>query len=206
MRIGIIADVHEEAERLAQAVEMLRRDGMDALVFLGDLVQMAKRLEECVEILNDAGAVGVIGNHELGLCVEPDLELLRHYSPEVGAFMQTLESSLVLDGCWFGHIEPYLDVMNPEDYYLDGGGPLASDEAVQRSFQTRPERVIFVGHYHAWRVVTAHHAFDPPHDTESLWLKPPERCVVMVHALMSGWFARYDTESAELRRYRNPAE
>ena len=202
MRIGIVADVHEEVERLQHAIRVLRGEGMDALVFLGDLVQMAKRLEECVESLSEAGAVGVIGNHELGLCVEPDPELLSHYSPKVGAFMQTLGPSLVLDECWFGHIEPYLDVTNPEDYYSDGGGPLASAETVRQSFQARPERVVFVGHYHAWRVVTTRHVFDPLHDTESLWLKPPERYVVMVHALMSGWLAMYDTESAELRRYR----
>ena len=92
---------------------------------------------------------------------------------------------------------------NPEAYYSDGGGPLAWVETVRQSFQARPEHVIFVGHCHAWRVVTTQSAFDPRHDTESLWLKPSERYVVMVHALMSrGWFARYDTEAAELRRYR----
>ena len=71
MRIGILADIHEDVQRLSQALGLLRREGVGRVVVLGDLFDTGKRIAETVALLADAGAVGVWGNHDLGLCHEP---------------------------------------------------------------------------------------------------------------------------------------
>ena len=47
---------------------MLRRQGADRLVLVGDVCGMHTDLEETVGLLDDAGVVGVWGNHDFGLC------------------------------------------------------------------------------------------------------------------------------------------
>ena len=94
MRIGILADPHEDVGRLAAAATILQQEGIDELVLLGDLVDTATQLDACVELLSAAGAVGMFGNHDLGLCWEPEPELLSHYSPAVVSFMAMLRPSL----------------------------------------------------------------------------------------------------------------
>ena len=175
MRIGIIADVHEDVERLAAAVRALRDEGIDRLVFLGDLAELGTRLDECVDILTDAAALGVFGNHELGFCVDPEPDLLARYSTKVVSFMRGLQPMLMLGGCWFAHVEPYLDVRSVEDYYLEQGGPEAGPERVRRSFECRPERVMFVGHYHTWSVITPSDVVEWVEPGQPMHLKPPER-------------------------------
>ena len=73
MRLGIVADIHEDAEKLALALRRFRGEGVDRVVCLGDVAfALGSGLHETVALLADAGAVGVWGNHDLGLCHEPD--------------------------------------------------------------------------------------------------------------------------------------
>ena len=67
MKIGILADVHEDVGNLHKALAVLRAGAADRLIFLGDLCGRMTALEETVAALDDAGVVGVWGNHDLGL-------------------------------------------------------------------------------------------------------------------------------------------
>ena len=200
MRIGILADPHEDVGRLAAAATILQQEGIDELVLLGDLVDTATQLDACVELLSAAGAVGMFGNHDLGLCWEPEPELLSHYSPAVVSFMAMLRPSLTTGGCWFGHVEPYLDPLDPMDYYAQDGGAYVSADRLRHAFDVRPERVLFVGHYHTWRA-TSRTTDDRWPEGASRRLDPAERWLIVVHALCDGHCARFDTDTGELRRY-----
>ena len=68
MRIGILADIHESLTSLQWAIDVLHDQGADRLVVLGDVFELGHRLKETVDLLSDAGAVGVWGNHDFGLC------------------------------------------------------------------------------------------------------------------------------------------
>ncbi len=154
MRIGILADVHENLGHLRWAIDILRDRGADCLVFLGDVVEMGHRLRETVDLLVEASAVGVWGNHDFGLCGEnqtPD-DRLRYGEPVLG-FMRRLQPRLEVEGCLFTHIEPWLDPEKIEDlWYFDG--PPESREQVSRIFTAVANRVMFVGDYHRWLLVT----------------------------------------------------
>jgi predicted phosphodiesterase len=71
MKLGILADVHEHVENLREALEVLRQQGADRFVVLGDVFETGKRLEETIGLLREVNAVGVWGNHDVGLCLAP---------------------------------------------------------------------------------------------------------------------------------------
>ncbi|MFP4476936.1 MAG: metallophosphoesterase family protein [Desulfatibacillaceae bacterium] len=65
MRIGIFSDIHGNAENLEIVLREL--SGCDRLVCLGDLFGYDDPVEEVVDMLEDAGAVCLLGNHDLEL-------------------------------------------------------------------------------------------------------------------------------------------
>jgi predicted phosphodiesterase len=103
MRIGLLADIHEDVERLQLALEQLRQAGADRLVFLGDVFDTGKRVASAVALLAGAGALGVWGNHELGLCHEPDARMFQTYPAAVLDYMGSLRPRLEVEDCLFTH-------------------------------------------------------------------------------------------------------
>lgn len=90
MKLGILADIHEDLEHLRGALDALRDRGADRLILLGDLFELGHRLDATVELLDEAGAVGVWGNHDFGLCRDPHEDVRRRFSEETMAFMGRL--------------------------------------------------------------------------------------------------------------------
>lgn len=197
MRIGILADIHENVMHLRWAIDVLRKQGADSLVVLGDVFELGHRLGETVDLLAEAGAVGVWGNHDFGLCRDnPRPEDLRRYGERILAFMGCLQPRLEIDGSLFVHVEPWLNPEKIEDlWYFDG--PPETTEQVARSFAAVPNRLIFVGHYHRWLLATL--------EGVQLWvgdrpivLDTADRYLVAVHAVCAGKCALLDTDTHEL--------
>jgi predicted phosphodiesterase len=197
MKIGILADVHEHCDELRRALAVLKGHGANVLVFLGDLCEMLTGLEETVALLDDAGAVGVWGNHDFGLCADnPTAEDRSRYSKRLLDFMGRLRPRLEVDGCLFTHIEPWLDPEKIEDlWYLDG--PPETPEQVARIFTAVPNRVMFVGHYHCWLLVSPE-GVQPWAGEQPIVLDAESRHFVVVHAVSSGKCALFDTGTGEL--------
>ncbi len=120
MKLGILADIHEELEHLRRALDALRDRGADRLIVLGDLFELGHRLDATVELLDEAGAVGVWGNHDFGLCRDPHEDVRRRFNERTMAFMGRLGPRLEVEGCLFVHVEPWLDPERIEDlWYFD---------------------------------------------------------------------------------------
>src|SRR6516165_10278339 len=99
MRIGILADIHEYEDELRRALAVLKEHGADRFVVLGDVYGMQTGLEEIVEILDEAGAIGVWGNHDFGLCRDnPTPEDRQRFGERVLAFMARLQPRLEFEG------------------------------------------------------------------------------------------------------------
>ena len=153
MRLGILADIHEDAERLTLALRRFRQEGVQQIVVLGDVVfEMGSRLHETIALLAEAGAVGVWGNHDLGLCHEPEERIKERYAGPVFDFMRTLRPRLELEGCLFTHGLPYYDATDPVGYYL--GERPETAEGLAKSFAASSHPVLFVGHFHRWLVAS----------------------------------------------------
>lgn len=199
MRIGILADIHEDVEALRQGLGLLRREGVGQLVVLGDLFYAGRRIAETADLLIAAGAVGVWGNHDLGLCHEPEPQLLARYPSRVFDFLKTLGSRLEVAGCLFSHGLPQWDATDPAAYYL--GDRPESAAGLAGSFAASACRVTFVGHFHRWLTATPE-GIIPWDGKEAVSLAPERRYLVVVAAVCDGWCAVYDTASGRLVPYR----
>jgi predicted phosphodiesterase len=197
MKIGILADIHEYVDELRRALEVLEEHGADHLVVLGDVCGMHTRLEETIEILDEAGAIGVWGNHDFGLCSDrPRPEERRRYSGRALAFMGRLRPRLEVEGCLFTHVEPWLDPEKIEDlWYFDG--PPETPEQVARIFAAAPNRVMCVGHYHRWLLVTPE-GIQPWAGDGPIILGAGNRHLVAINAVCQGKCALFDTATSLL--------
>jgi hypothetical protein len=196
VKLGILADIHEHTRELEKAVAVLRQHGAERFVVLGDVFETGKQIEQTVGLLEEVGAVGVWGNHDVGLCFDPAEDVCRRYSAGVLNFMGSLQPRLELDGCLFTHVEPWLDPHSIEDlWYFDG--PPDSPEKLARSFAGVPHRVMFIGHLHRWLVGTPqgilHWKGEGP-----LCLESTTRYLVVVHAVWDGKCALFDTTTGVL--------
>lgn len=192
MRLGLLADIHEDVDRLSNALSHLALAGVDEIIVLGDIVESGQRLEETVALLRDASAVGVWGNHDFGFCDEPSEQLLAKYPESVTSFMQGLAPFLSIANCRVSHVEPWL---NPHDFadlwYFDGIPSTPTD--ARKSFDCCSEEFILVGHFHRWRAITMDSAIDWNGDSP-LVLHKGDRYLVLVGALADGRFGIIDVE------------
>ena len=111
-------------------------------------------------------------------------------------YMAGMQPQLVVEGCRFSHVEPWLDAFKVEDlWYFEG--PPDTPEKAGRSFAAVAERHLFIGHLHRWLAVT------PARRIEWAGEKPLElagesRSLVVVAPVFAGWCAIFDTAAARL--------
>jgi predicted phosphodiesterase len=63
-RFGVLGDIHAEDLRLATAMDHLAREGVDATLAVGDIVDGPGSAHACCQRLAGAGVYAVRGNHE----------------------------------------------------------------------------------------------------------------------------------------------
>jgi hypothetical protein len=151
---------------------------------------------EIVALLSEARAVGVWGNHDIGLCHQVSDDVRRKCPPPVLDFMRTLQPHLELGDCLFSHVEPWLDPCDVAQIWNFAGPPDTAEQA-GRSFAASPKRFLFLGHFHRWLLMTPTQLV-PWAGEAPVRLDAWERCLVVIAPVLSGNFAIYDTESTEL--------
>jgi len=118
MRIGLVADTHDHVGPLARAAGLFRRRGVDLVVTLGDSCDAFtrhSRAAEVAELLRGAGAVGVWGNHDFGLCHRVKERTRARYPAAALDYLATLRPRLVVGECHFSHVEPPVDPYGAPD-------------------------------------------------------------------------------------------
>ncbi len=188
MRLGLLADIHGDVRNLSLAIERLRREGVDKFVLVGDVIYDARDADETVELLKSCGAVGVWGNHELGLCVEPEDHVRELYSDTAMRFFSTLQPRLELGAVLVSHTFPTEDSRDVLSYYV---GQPEDDALLQSCFATFPHRVTVIGHFHRWFASTPEGRLDWIGEGP-LTLAPSERYFIIIGAVMNGFTAVLD--------------
>jgi hypothetical protein len=193
MRLGLLTDIHEHVEHLRAALDRFKRERVEHIVVIGDVFKTGERIEETCRLLAGAGAVGVWGNHDFGICSSKKLR--SRYPAAVRDYMTTLRPRLELVGCHFMHVEPWLDPVCLDDlWYYDG--PPDKTGSLDRIFAAVPHRVVFAGHYHDWLLAR-------PEGIDAWKGETPVRLdhgryFVVVGALCEGRYAVFDSETSEL--------
>jgi predicted phosphodiesterase len=196
MKLGLLADIHEQTRRLHKAIAILQQLGAERFVVLGDVFDTGQRIEQTVRLLKEVRAVGVWGNHDVGLCFDPDDRVCERYSAAVLGFMGRLQPYLEVEGCLFTHVEPWLDPHLVEDLWHFHGPP-DSPERLARSFAAVPHRVLFLGHLHRWLLGTPEGLL-PWRGEGPVRLDGRTRHLVVVAAVADGHCALFDTHTTEL--------
>lgn len=189
MKFGILADIHGHVENLQKAISCLSREQVDQFIVLGDVIFDHRAATDTVALLQECDAVGVWGNHELGLCVEPDDEIRAMYTAPVLEYFSSLSAHLEFDDLLFSHTLPIEDARDPLAYYL-GQDPRA-DGTLKSNFDEFPHRVMMIGHFHCWFAATPAGAIDWD-GSKPVALKSQSRYLFIVNAVMYGWTAVFD--------------
>src|SRR5450432_1550440 len=154
MRYAIFTDIHANLEALetvlAKIDELARKEPIDQIWFLGDLVGYGPNPNECIDILRARTDVIIAGNHDWAAVGKIDLEdfseaarisaewTAQQLTEEHREFLTNLPERLEIDDCTLVHGSPY----GPLWEYL------TSEVLAERSFQYFATRFCFVGHTH----------------------------------------------------------
>lgn len=95
-RIGLLSDPHATPQPVAEALAIFRRERVDRVLCAGDIAGYGTALAETVELLQHAGCVCVVGNHDLWY-----LARQRGADAGVDAFLENLPRAreLSVAGC-----------------------------------------------------------------------------------------------------------
>jgi hypothetical protein len=200
MRIGIVADIHDSVGALRAALSRLRQERTEQVVTLGDAFESWRPGEPGAEVaglLAQAGAVGVWGNHDVGLSFEISREVRDSGDRTLLEFAEGLQPQLVLEGCRFSHLEPWRDARRIEDLWTFEGVPDTVARA-ERCFEAVPERVMFLGHFHTWLAMRRSAGRVAWNGGIPLELQEGDRHLVVVAPVLRGWCALFDTQQCEL--------
>ncbi|NJK91590.1 MAG: metallophosphoesterase [Blastochloris sp.] len=64
MRVALFSDIHSNFLALQQVLEDIRKQAVDRLICLGDIVGYNDQPVECVQAVRESGADVVMGNHD----------------------------------------------------------------------------------------------------------------------------------------------
>jgi predicted phosphodiesterase len=78
MRFAVISDVHANLEALDRVLEETGREGIDTILFLGDIVGYGPDPNTCLELIKERAEIIIAGNHDRAAV---DLADARYFNP-----------------------------------------------------------------------------------------------------------------------------
>jgi diadenosine tetraphosphatase ApaH/serine/threonine PP2A family protein phosphatase len=165
MRIGIISDIHSNAEALREVVAALERLRPDRVLCLGDVVGYGASVNECCELVRKIAEVTLLGNHDAAVSGRMDYgfyyDAARHaldwtaarIEPEHLEWLRSLPYAHRLGDLGFTHGNPVL----PEAYeYVFA---LEQAKELVPHFHALAD-VSFIGHSHLCKAFAVNSAGD----------------------------------------------
>ena len=184
MRTIVISDAHGYPQLITAALEHSGfRQGVNRLIYAGDFLDRGSRAEECLEVLEDAGAEILWGNHEaavlLGWPIWPQNEESQAFRSRLLRRFAAGDWQLVtcIDGVLVSHAG--LSAAYGPDFILSGADPGALAARINQEF--REEALRWLASGRGAEVPRVFGEFGP------LWLRPAEMgpagllpCVVQI--------------------------
>jgi putative phosphoesterase len=153
--IGLIGDVHAEAERLEAALEFMQQAGVQRILCVGDIADGSGDVNRCCQLLEQAGVAVVRGNHDRWLMqgIMRDLPAATR-SDEINekskSFIKSLPSTQTFETVsgklllCHGLGDNDMQRLTPDDY----GYALQFKDELHRLIEKREFRFVIGGHTH----------------------------------------------------------
>lgn len=149
VKIGLISDVHATAAPVREALAILQREGVDAILCPGDIAGYGTELEATVDLLIGSGCRAILGNHDLWWLSGPD----REAGGAVDSYLRSLPTTVELP---VEGKQIYMVHASPPESFLDGIRLLDEDgvlipaqkELWSDCLKAFPFDVLVVGHTH----------------------------------------------------------
>jgi predicted phosphodiesterase len=151
MKYGILGDIHSNLSALQAVLECFRKESVDRIISVGDVVGYGAAPRECIELVRSVNAIVVKGNHDAACVGEIDIRYFNNYARDAVRWTQgelsekdckwlaSLPFTSDLEHCCVGHGTYH----RPELFdYIQG----PSDADPSLDAMTLP--VCFVGHTH----------------------------------------------------------
>ena len=185
--MALFADMHGHTEILKQALNVCRREQVQDIVLLGDLIDRDDQADACALLLVGWNVSGVFGNHEQelmdALTMGTDLGLRRE---TIDLFMSLKEHIVVENVCFCHDGPPQLNRDEIDLFY---------NRAVAR--QASPYHIIFSGHTHFRDTRDEHGPLELA--ANSLPIRAHRRYRINPGALTAGQFAIWDRAVSAVR-------
>jgi predicted phosphodiesterase len=203
-RIGLMADSHGDLKATKKAIAVLRKEGAESLIHLGDFFDSLQNdsLSSLISLLKDNGVLAVKGNNDHQI-----EKLLKDNSYEEGeeresvlSFIGDLPMIMVMKDLCFAHSLPF-DALRSFYEPIDIG----SAKRARGIFKNTPYRILFCGHSHIpvfFRWKDGHATRETIMPGHALSIEKGERYIMIVGAVYGGECALYDRDSMEYKRIR----
>jgi putative phosphoesterase len=157
-RIGIVGDIHTEADALAWALDELQAQKVDRILATGDIADGPHQGDGVIracKLLRDANVLAVLGNHDRWMLDDehrdlPDATFVDELDAETKAYLQSLPGSTdimtPLGLMAFGHGLGRDDMAGV--YPSDHGPALANNAALQTLLHAGHYQLVVSGHTH----------------------------------------------------------
>jgi predicted phosphodiesterase len=150
MRVAVISDIHGNLHALSAVLDEIERERPDTIWCLGDVVGYGPRPNECCDAVQEAAALGLVGNHDLGVLGRLDLD---DFSPDAAAAARWTQGVLT------ERARAYLDPLEPSEsrdgvdlYHGSPRDPIweyvLTVEAARAALELSREKLVLVGHSH----------------------------------------------------------
>ncbi len=151
MRIAVISDIHANIEALEKTAELIKKQGVDTIVCLGDIVGYGANPNECLKLVRELTPHVLLGNHDEAAI---DTSKTEYFNPfariaaewthhelteEHREYIGKLPYILELEGILFVHSSPY----EPGEWHY-----IITTTDAQTNFAYFAQPVCFVGHSH----------------------------------------------------------
>src|ERR1039457_4783907 len=70
--LAIISDIHSNTEALTAVLEDIQKRGVTQIVCLGDVVGYGPEPRQCLDMVRNAAATTLMGNHDYAVLLEPN--------------------------------------------------------------------------------------------------------------------------------------
>lgn len=153
MRFAIISDVHANLEALMATLKAIKKEGPEALWFLGDVVGYGPNPDECIEVLKKEAQLLLAGNHDRAVIGLTDTE---YFNPHAKAAVEWTMETMRNENKSFLRGLPIFKILRDESIYLVHSSPKEPEEwhyilstwDAYINFQFFTERICFIGHSH----------------------------------------------------------